>query len=74
MAAGGSDGVWNVHGDVVVIKAATIDMALWKIGGAAVGLRLVQLANVRHYSFNGSPYTRLICLRLHMSYQERLVC
>ena len=35
------------EGDVFVVKAACLDMALWKIGGAAVALRLVQLANVR---------------------------
>lgn len=36
-----------VEGDVLVVKAKCLDMALWKIGGAAVALRLVQLANVR---------------------------
>lgn len=35
------------EGDVFVVKAACLDMALWKIGGAAVVLRLVQVANVR---------------------------
>lgn len=35
------------EGDVFVVKAACLDMALWKIGGAAVALRLVQMANVR---------------------------
>ncbi|KAG6865427.1 hypothetical protein C0991_002665 [Blastosporella zonata] len=34
------------EGDVFVVKAACLDMALWKIGGAAVALRLVQVANV----------------------------
>ena len=34
-------------GDVFVVKAESLDVALWKIGGAAVGLRLVQLASVR---------------------------
>jgi hypothetical protein len=37
-------------GDVFVVKAESLDVALWKIGGAAVGLRLVQLASVRSFS------------------------
>ncbi|KDR79337.1 hypothetical protein GALMADRAFT_223566 [Galerina marginata CBS 339.88] len=35
-------------GDVFVVKAESLDVALWKIGGAAVGLRLVQLASTPH--------------------------
>ncbi|GLB40924.1 putative WD40 repeats [Lyophyllum shimeji] len=35
-------------GDVFVVKAACLDTALWKIGGAAVALRLVQVANTQH--------------------------
>ncbi|KAH9476097.1 Beige protein-like protein 1 [Psilocybe cubensis] len=35
-------------GDVFVVKAESLDVALWKIGGAAVGLRLVQLASTSH--------------------------
>jgi len=34
------------QGNVFTVKATTLDMALWKIGGAAVALRLVQLAQV----------------------------
>lgn len=34
-------------GDIVAVHASSLDGALWKIGGAAVTLRLVQLANVR---------------------------
>jgi hypothetical protein len=37
---------FEIQGDVFVVKAACLDMALWKIGGAAVVLRLVQMANV----------------------------
>lgn len=37
---------FNVEGDVFVVKTGTLDIALWKIGGAAVALRLVQIANV----------------------------
>ncbi|KAF5370942.1 hypothetical protein D9615_009793 [Tricholomella constricta] len=36
------------EGDVFVVKAACLDTALWKIGGAAVALRLVQVANTQH--------------------------
>ncbi|KAH9925795.1 beach-domain-containing protein [Fomitopsis serialis] len=32
-------------GDIFLVKNGSLDMALWKIGGAAVALRLVQLAN-----------------------------
>jgi len=37
-------------GDIFVVKAESLDVALWKIGGAAVGLRLVQLASVRSFA------------------------
>ncbi|KAF9449865.1 beach-domain-containing protein [Macrolepiota fuliginosa MF-IS2] len=37
-----------VDGDVYVVKAACFDNALWTIGGAAVVLRLVQLAQSPH--------------------------
>jgi hypothetical protein len=36
----------KMRGDVFIVRAQCLDMALWKIGGAAVVLRLVQLANV----------------------------
>ena len=36
----------EVEGDVFTVKAECLDVALWKIGGAAVVLRLVQLATV----------------------------
>jgi len=45
-------------GDVFVVKAESSDVALWKIGGAAVGLRLVQLAFV---CFVFSICTLLFC-------------
>ncbi|KAF5339895.1 hypothetical protein D9611_009101 [Ephemerocybe angulata] len=41
------DGVES-QGDVFVVKAACLDSALWKIGGAAVALKLVQLAKTPH--------------------------
>jgi len=36
----------SLLGDIFVVKAESLDVALWKIGGAAVGLRLVDLAKV----------------------------
>ncbi|PCH37188.1 beach-domain-containing protein [Wolfiporia cocos MD-104 SS10] len=36
------------EGDVFVVKSTALDLAMWKIGGAAVALRLVQLANSAH--------------------------
>lgn len=42
------------EGDVFVVKATCLDTALWKIGGAAVVLRLVQAANVRSAAFQSS--------------------
>lgn len=42
----GSTREFKFEGDIFVVKATCLDMALWKIGGAAVALRLVQVANV----------------------------
>lgn len=36
-------------GDIFLVKNGTLDMALWRIGGTAIALRLVQLANVRGF-------------------------
>ncbi|KAG7440786.1 beach-domain-containing protein [Guyanagaster necrorhizus] len=38
----------TVQGDVAVVKAACLDMSLWKIGGVAVPLRLLQVAKTPH--------------------------
>ncbi|KAJ3506661.1 hypothetical protein NLJ89_g6748 [Agrocybe chaxingu] len=38
----------NLVGDVFVVKAESLDVALWKIGGARVALRLVELAETPH--------------------------
>ncbi|TFK23845.1 beach-domain-containing protein [Coprinopsis marcescibilis] len=38
----------ETRGNVFIVKAACLDTALWKIGGAAVALRLVQLAQTQH--------------------------
>jgi hypothetical protein len=36
-----------MSGDIYVVKSTCMDESLWKIGGAAVPLRLIQVANVR---------------------------
>ena len=38
---------YEVEGDVFLVKATTLDSAVWSLGGAAVALRLLQLAKVR---------------------------
>ena len=43
-------------GDVFVVKSESLDDAVWKMGGAAVGLRLVQLASVCFFLFCLSFY------------------
>ncbi|KAJ7639738.1 beach-domain-containing protein [Mycena polygramma] len=45
---GGKARRFVVGGDVFVVKAACLDLSLWKIGGAAVPLRLLQVANTPH--------------------------
>jgi hypothetical protein len=35
-------------GDILAANLSCLDMALWKVGGAAIALRLVQLAKVGH--------------------------
>ncbi|KAJ7241683.1 beach-domain-containing protein [Mycena haematopus] len=46
--ANGSKRVFKTDGDVFIVKAACLDLSLWKIGGAAVPLRLLQVANTPH--------------------------
>ncbi|KAJ6588193.1 beach-domain-containing protein [Mycena capillaripes] len=46
--ANGSSRVFATQGDVFIVKAACLDLSLWKIGGAAVPLRLLQVANTPH--------------------------
>ncbi|KAJ7130393.1 beach-domain-containing protein [Mycena epipterygia] len=46
--ANGSNREFAIQGDVFIVKAACLDMSLWKIGGAAVPLRLLQVANTPH--------------------------
>jgi hypothetical protein len=38
-------------GDTFVVKVESLDDSLWKCGGAAVGLRLVDLAEVKSFPF-----------------------
>ncbi|KAJ7075426.1 beach-domain-containing protein [Mycena belliarum] len=46
--ANGSSREFATQGDVFIVKAACLDTSLWKIGGAAVPLRLLQVANTPH--------------------------
>ncbi|KAK7042535.1 hypothetical protein R3P38DRAFT_3448691 [Favolaschia claudopus] len=46
--ANGSRKVFTIQGDVFIVKAACLDLSLWMIGGAAVPLRLLQVANTPH--------------------------
>ncbi|KAF8208087.1 hypothetical protein K438DRAFT_1667321 [Mycena galopus ATCC 62051] len=46
--ANGSKRFFKIQGDVFIVKAACLDLSLWKIGGAAVPLRLLQVANTPH--------------------------
>ncbi|KAF7319608.1 hypothetical protein HMN09_00301200 [Mycena chlorophos] len=46
--ANGSKREFKVEGDVFIVKAACLDQSLWKIGGAAVPLRLLEVANTPH--------------------------
>ncbi|KAL1717715.1 beach-domain-containing protein, partial [Schizophyllum commune] len=39
---------YEVEGDVFLVKATTLDSAVWSLGGAAVALRLLQLAKTSH--------------------------
>ena len=44
-----SDGLpaLRVEGDVVAVRNVSLDVSIWRLGGSAVPLRLVQLATVR---------------------------
>jgi hypothetical protein len=37
---------WNRQGDIMKVESHGFDYAVWKLGGAAIYLRLVQLASV----------------------------
>lgn len=39
-------GRWEQRGDMMKVESHGFDYAVWKLGGAAVYLRLVQLASV----------------------------
>lgn len=57
----------SVNGDVYVVKAACLDEALWRLGGAAVAMRLVQLAKVANLRFPELQGLRANILRLVVS-------
>lgn len=48
-------GRWKRQGDVMDVGSHGFDYAVWKLGGAAIYLRLVQLANVS-LRFVGMPH------------------
>ena len=41
-----SSSQWEQRGDIMKVESHGFDYAVWKLGGAAVYLRLVQLASV----------------------------
>lgn len=48
-------------GDIFPVFASCLDSAMWKVGGAAVALRLVQIANVGvDCSFYSSPILKIV--------------
>ncbi|KAH8809671.1 beach-domain-containing protein [Flagelloscypha sp. PMI_526] len=47
-ASGGKMKEFRMAGDVFLVRSSTMDQALWKVGGAAVALRLVQAASSAH--------------------------
>lgn len=36
-----------LEGDVVIVRSISLDLSMWRLGGAALPLRLIQLAQVR---------------------------
>ncbi|KAK0199746.1 beach-domain-containing protein [Desarmillaria ectypa] len=48
VTTGGSAKEVIVRGDIIVVKTACLDMSLWKIGGAAVPLHVLQVAKTPH--------------------------
>ena len=52
-------GRFRVTGDLVVVKLSCLDVALWRIGGAAIALRLVQLASVSACCFTYQALCRI---------------
>jgi hypothetical protein len=60
-------------GDTFVVKAESLDDSLWKCGGAAVGLRLVDLAEVEDFfHLHESLLNLSVSFRLPMSFLELL--
>lgn len=55
----------TMDGDVFVARCNGLDLAMWEIGGAAVSLRLVQLANVGLYVLV-TPCMRSLPIRIPM--------
>lgn len=41
-----------IEGDVIAVKNVCLDLSMWRLGGAAIPLRLVQLAKVSAWILN----------------------
>jgi hypothetical protein len=39
-----------LDGDIIAVRSISLDLSMWRLGGAALPLRLIQLANVSTYS------------------------
>ena len=50
-----------LFGDVFVMKVESLDTALWKMGGAAVSLTLVDLAEVNYLYFSFGWLFEFLC-------------
>jgi hypothetical protein len=48
----------RIKGDVAVVKPQCLDSAVWKIGGAAIPLRLVELSQVKQMSITFTLFTK----------------
>lgn len=60
-------------GDIVPTSTESFDMALWKLGGSRVSLRLIDLASVSRRNLYNSATKLAYCnCRLLMNCQERL--
>lgn len=61
----------TVKGDVFVVKAECLDEAFWKVGGVAVGLKLVELAEVSSTLYFWRTILSVVIFRHHMNSRGR---
>jgi hypothetical protein len=45
-----------LDGDIIAVRSISLDLSMWRLGGAALPLRLIQLANVSTYSCFSTEY------------------